>query len=63
MDAVCEAFTCTPDVAERQDLRTVMAVLDARALRRAAAQHNEDATKLTEGQAGLLMEMVEAVNS
>lgn len=63
MSIVCDAFHCTPDIAERQDLHKVMSILEYRVLADAARLHNEDATKMSEGQAALWIEMMNAVNS
>ena len=38
---VCEAFNCTPDVAERQDWALVQAILDYRAARLAVDLMND----------------------
>jgi hypothetical protein len=59
---VCEAFTCTPDVAVEQDMAMVRRILDYRLLAAAKSQHNEDSTKMTESMTSLWMEALEAVN-
>ena len=62
LGVICEAFNCTPDVAMAQDLRVIRKILDARLLESAKAQHNEDATKMTEAQTSLWTEAIEAAN-
>ena len=59
---VCEAFNCTPDVAEKQDMRKVARILEARLLDSAKAQHNEDASKMTEAQTALWIEAMGYLN-
>ena len=59
---VCEAFNCTPDVAEKQDMRKVARILEARLLDSAKAQHNEDAAKMTEAQTTLWIEAMGYLN-
>lgn len=47
---VCDAFNCTPDVALRQDMAMVTAILEARLAESARAQHNQDVSKMTPAQ-------------
>ena len=56
---VCEAFHCTPDVAERQDYQLVTAILDVRLLEAAKQQHNDDASKMTAPMVERWMEMIQ----
>ena len=60
---ICEAFNCPPDIALRQDLRLCRAVIEARMIENAKAQHNEDATKMSADATALWMEAMEALNS
>ena len=62
ISAICEAFTCTPDVALVQDLALCRRIFDSRTLEAAKAQHNEDATKMTAHQTQLWMEAMDAAN-
>ncbi len=55
---ICRAFTCTPDVALKQDLRLVQEILDYRMAGAARDQHNQDATKMTSEMLKLWMEMI-----
>ena len=59
---VCEAFGCTPDVAVTQDMALVRRILDVRMMEGAKAQHNQDASKMSEAQTELWMEAMEALN-
>lgn len=61
LSIVCEAFTCLPDEAERQDWRTVKAILDYRTAQAAKQQHNQDATKMTDGMVVVWGEMTKAM--
>jgi len=45
-----------------QDMAVVRRILDARMMESAKAQHNQDASKMTEPQTALWMESMEAVN-
>ena len=59
---VCEAFNCTPDLAANQDMVLVREILEYRMIEGAKAQHNEDATKMTDEQTKLWLELLEALN-
>ena len=58
LSEICKAFNCTPDVAERQDLRQVMAIMDYRMAESAKDQHNQDASKMTPPMTKLWVEMI-----
>tara|TARA_Y100000310_G_scaffold284469_1_gene307248 strand:+ start:659 stop:862 length:204 start_codon:yes stop_codon:yes gene_type:complete len=62
ISVVCEAFNCTPDVAMTQDMALVRRILDVRMMEAAKAQHNQDASKMTEAQTALWMESMESLN-
>lgn len=63
---MCEAFGCPPDVALQQDWQMVKAILEYRVAESAKAQHNQDATKMSEAQvqvwATMTKAMIEAQN-
>ena len=54
---LCASFGCLPDEALRQDARLMYSIMEYRTLQAAKAQHNEDATKLTQQQAQLMSEV------
>ena len=54
LSAICEAFSCTPEEALKQDPAIVIPVLEYRMAMAAKEQHNRDATKMTDSQARML---------
>ena len=62
MSVICDSFQCPPSEAIEQDWRLVRDILEFRAMREAKDTHNNDASRMTEGQAALWVEMIEATN-
>lgn len=62
LSIICESFGVSPREAKLLDPLEVRSILDYRALVAAKAQHEVDATKLSQDQAALWMEMLGAVN-
>lgn len=58
---ICEAFGCTPDVAEQQDEGAVRAIMDYRALKTAKAQHNQKDTTMSPELIPLWMEVIKMI--
>jgi hypothetical protein len=58
---ICEAFNCTPQEAKECDIREVREILDYRRLKSILAQHNEDASKISEEDTAFWMECNEAL--
>ena len=59
---ICEAFSCTPDVARAMKWADARDIGEYRNLRAARDQHNQDASKMTPGQMRLWREMNEALD-
>ena len=57
---MCEVFSCTPAQALEQDRQLCINIMEYRQLCMTKAQHNVDATKITEGQARLWGEMLKS---
>lgn len=59
IDAICQAFSCAPDVALRQDPILVFSILEHRIGVAAIQQHNRDVTKLSKASAAFLVELAQ----
>jgi len=58
---VCQAFSCTPAEALRQNPKTVFAVMEARMAKIIKEQHDTDVQKLDKGQVAFWRELNQAL--
>ena len=59
---ICDMFGCTPDVAIKQNYKTVRAIMDYKMAEQAKEVFNSDASKMTPSQVRMWKQLNEAQN-
>tara|TARA_R100000664_G_scaffold17192_1_gene26123 strand:+ start:8436 stop:8660 length:225 start_codon:yes stop_codon:yes gene_type:complete len=59
---VCETFTCTPDIALKQNWKLVKSIMDYRLAEQAKQTFNSDASKMTPPEVRMWKQLNEAQN-
>ena len=60
---ICESFGCLPSEVLDEQWSVIREIMEYRMLVSARDQHNQDASKMSEGQISIWAEMAEAVES
>tara|TARA_R110000744_G_scaffold191924_2_gene311095 strand:- start:90 stop:290 length:201 start_codon:yes stop_codon:yes gene_type:complete len=63
ISVICEAFSCTPDIAVQQNPRMVRSVLEYRMAEQSIGQFNEDASKMSPSQVKMMKKLREHITN